>query len=172
MIYCGIGSRETPDDVLGLMEEIGKELANRQWTLRSGMAEGADQAFYVGALMQRGKCEIYIPWKGFNGANTECIVAPDLPNYNDAMEVSSQFHPAWDKCSTGAKKLHTRNVYQVAGTDLMTPANCVVCWTKNGAEVGGTAQAIRIAKYLEIPVFNLFFDKHLDALNEFVEHTS
>ena len=167
-IYCGIGSRETPDHILTLMEDIAVILAQRGWTLRSGLAEGADQAFHVGATIAKGQQENYIPWKGFNGANAQAIVAPDLPNWEDALGISSQFHPAWDKCSEGAKKLHGRNPYQIAGKNLDLPVDCVVCWTKNGEEVGGTAQAMRIAKHLEIPIFNLAFNEHIYKLNDFV----
>ena len=96
-IYCEVGSRETPDHILKLMEDIAVVLAQRGWVLRSGLAEGADQAFHVGATMAKGQQENYIPWKGFNGANAQAIVAPDLPNWKDALGISSQFHPAWDK---------------------------------------------------------------------------
>ena len=70
-IYSGVGSRETPDQILKLMEDIAVVLAQRGWVLRSGL-------------------------------------------------------------------------------------------------VGGTAQAMRIAKHLEIPIFNLFFDDHINKLNEFI----
>ena len=167
-IYCGIGSRQTPPDICSLMEEIAFVLAQRGWILRSGLADGADQHFHVGALLGKGQQENYIPWPKFNGANAQAIVAPDLPNWNEAVSISAQFHPAWNKCSEGAKKLHGRNLYQIAGKDLDLPVDCVVCWTPNGQEVGGTAQALRIAKHLEIPIFNLFFPEQIDALNEFV----
>ena len=167
-IYCGVGSRQTPDHILKLMVDIAVVLAQRGWVLRSGLAEGADQAFHVGATMAKGQQENYIPWRGFNGANAQAIVAPDLPNWKDALGISSQFHPAWDKCSEGAKKLHGRNLYQIAGKNLDLPVDCVVCWTKNGQEIGGTTQAMRIARYLQIPIFNLFFDDHINKLNDFV----
>ena len=171
-IYAGIGSRETPVHILTLMEDIAMILAQRGWTLRSGLAEGADQAFHVGATMAKGQQENYIPWKGFKKANAQAIVAPDLPNWEIALGISSQFHPAWDKCSEGAKKLHGRNLYQIAGKDLDLPVDCVICWTKNGQEIGGTAQAMRIAKHLQIPIFNLFFEDHINKLNDFVLQTN
>lgn len=167
-IYAGIGSRQTPEPVLKTMEVIAGVLAQRGWTLRSGMSEGADQAFYVGSLLNQGKHEIYIPWKGFNGSNDECIVAPTLPTYSTALEVAEEFHPAWQNCSEGAKKLHTRNVYQLAGADLLSPVDCVICWTSGGKASGGTGQAIRMANHLEIPVFNLFWPETEEKLSEFV----
>ena len=167
-IYAGVGSRETPDQIIKLMRDIAVVLAQRGWVLRSGLAGGADQAFHLGATIANGRQENYIPWKGFNGANAQAIVAPDLPNWKDALRISRQFHPAWGRCSEGAKKPHGRNLYQIVGKDLNLPVDCVVCWTKNGQEIGGTAQAMRIAKHLEIPIFNLFFDDHINKLNEFI----
>ena len=167
-IYAGVGSRETPDTILKLMVNIAVDLAQKGWLLRSGLAEGADQAFHLGATIANGQQENYIPWKGFNGASSQAIITPHLPSWNAALKISSRFHPAWGRCSEGAKKLHGRNLYQIVGRGLDLPVDCVICWTKNGREIGGTAQAMRIAKHLQIPIFNLFFDDHINKLNDFV----
>ena len=44
--YAGIGSRETPEEVLHVMISLGKALCKQGWGLSSGGAPGADQAFY------------------------------------------------------------------------------------------------------------------------------
>jgi hypothetical protein len=49
MIYAGIGSRETPQATLDLMNLIGFTLAQKGHSLRSGGAKGADSAFEAGA---------------------------------------------------------------------------------------------------------------------------
>jgi len=46
--YAGIGSRSTPDNVLGIMEKLGIVLAKKGFILRSGGADGADKAFEKG----------------------------------------------------------------------------------------------------------------------------
>jgi len=48
-------------------------------------------------------------------------------------------------CSDYAKKLHGRNVKQVLGDDLKTPSDFLLCWTKEGKDVGGTRTAIVLA---------------------------
>ena len=46
--YTGIGSRETPDSILSLFNDIVFQLAGLGYTLRSGGADGADTAFEEG----------------------------------------------------------------------------------------------------------------------------
>ena len=54
MIYTGVGPRDTPQDVLQLMMAIGKRMAELNWVLRSGGADGADKAFEVGCDLVEG----------------------------------------------------------------------------------------------------------------------
>ena len=77
--YTGIGSRETPPEVISIMEDAGFRLARMGLKLRSGKAGGADAAFQRGAQEFHDKsmqcqqpssiAEIYIPWKGFKGGD-------------------------------------------------------------------------------------------------------
>ena len=46
--YTGVGSRETPQEVLSLMREYSRIMALLGWSFRSGGANGADTAFYDG----------------------------------------------------------------------------------------------------------------------------
>lgn len=172
LIYCGVGSRETPAEIQQTMRAIAAELGARGWTLRSGHAEGADAAFEMGAKDH--PKEIYLPWQGFNGGRAGIDGAIDpaaLSSYKQAVAYAEYFHPAWEKCSQGARALHTRNVYQILGQNLDTPVKCVVCWTKDGKSSGGTGQALRLAEYLEIPIFNLHDPAQLDKLATYVLQT-
>lgn len=196
--YAGIGSRETPPNILRIMESIAFKLAIDGWTLRSGGADGADTAFETGAKSARLaegariRFEIWLPWDGFNGR----------PKYEDTngwdyrvgsdrdVEIAKQFHPAWDRLSQGAKKLHTRNVAQILGSwirpvpspDHPDPdygggaydpyrapmSRFVICWTRDGAGGGGTGQALRIAKHYGVPIFDLARDADLDRISRWL----
>ncbi len=147
MFYTGIGSRETPTNVLAQMTYLAKLLAEYRYTLRSGGADGADTAFENGSTLK----EIYLPWPKFND-NKSHLFSPT----QEAFEIAKTIHPVWDKLSIGAQKLHARNIHQVLGKDLKTPSEFLVCWTKNGKESGGTATAIKLTKLHNIPVYNLF----------------
>jgi hypothetical protein len=154
-IYAGIGSRRTPADVLSVMTQIARELDMIGYTLRSGGAPGADLAFELGST----KKEIYLPWANFNASESTLYTVCE-----GAMDMASHYHPAWSKLSSPVRKLMARNCYQVLGLNLNEPVKFVVCWTPDGRSVGGTAQAIRIAKDWKIPVFNLHRHSPRDIL--------
>ena len=161
-VYAGIGARKTPRDVLALMTCIARRLDLAGWTLRSGGADGADQAFVWGSEHH----EIFTPWPRFNGAR----VATRLMNPTvKAMAIAAEVHPNWSLLTEPVKKLHARNVHQVLGADCTSPCSMVICWTPDGStgvtsqRTGGTGQAIRIAAAHKIPIFNLQRHDHLAA---------
>ena len=162
--YAGIGSRDTPPDILEQMTEIAGILSDKSYILRSGHADGADLAFERGS---KGRNQIWLPWPTFNYDSAQAdglhqsgnYFCP--PTYGDGERIAKEFHPNWKACSEGAKKLHIRNVYQVLGPELgfddrKTISKFVICWTKDGKASGGTGQAIRIAEAYNVRVFNLF----------------
>lgn len=145
--YAGIGSRETPKDVCLRMTQIAQRLSSLGYCLRSGGAEGADEAFEFGAKHK----QIYLPWSGFNGKKPNDIDYVVPPFRFDLVE---KYHPKPSVLSDGGRKLMSRNSYQVLGPNLDDPVDFVLCWTVGGKLKGGTAQALRIAKDYKIPVFN------------------
>jgi hypothetical protein len=160
LYYAGIGSRETPPEILLRMTKGAAWLSSKGYTLRSGGAPGADSAFEAGAESK----EIYLPWRGFNGNPSPLYtITPE------ALKIAAEHHPAWDHCSSAAQKLHARNVHQILGKDLKTPVHFVLAWTKDGGATGGTGQAIRIARRCEIPVFNFYFDDCVPSLLKFLK---
>lgn len=174
--YTGIGSRETPEHICEQMTTIAMLLAERDWILRSGGAEGADAAFELGASSQfEAPMRIYLPWDGFSekyvDSEPNYIALSQLRGYiqEDAARIASEHHPAWSKLTPGARKLHTRNVLQVLGEELDTPSELVICWTPNGKGGGGTGQAIRIAKAYGVPIYDLGKRESLGELSLHVQ---
>ena len=72
----------------------------------------------------------------------------------------------WERLSQGGRKLHARNWQIMMGHNDKTPVKFVVCWTPEGLVKGGTAQALRIADDMQIPVYNIFYMFHLSNLKE------
>lgn len=148
MNYAGVGSRETPPEVLSLMRELAFELGEAGWVLRSGAADGADAAFEAGLAPEHAR-EIWLPAPRFNRHPSKLFPSAA------AFELAAKVHPAWNRCNAFARKLHARNCHQVLGADLDDPVAMVVCWTAGGRGAGGTGQALRLAKLHEIPIFDL-----------------
>jgi hypothetical protein len=173
--YAGIGSRATPPAVLELMTCAASWLSTEGWVLRTGMATGADQAFYRGARAH-GALELYLPWPTFEadaraprcGSEQFALEKPTPAAY----ELAARFHPAWSRLTRGVRALHARNAHQVLGVDLASPARFVLCWTPDGSldgrgqRVGGTGQALRIAHHHGIAVFNLACPEHHQRLSQ------
>src|ERR1019366_4716254 len=110
--YAGIGSRETPPGVLDLMVRAASQLAREGWVLRTGMAGGADQAFYRGARAH-GALELYLPWPSFEAdarspahAAEQFVLGQPTPA---AYEMAAQFHPAWSRLVQSVRRLNARN---------------------------------------------------------------
>ena len=155
---AGIGSRETPSDVLVEMTKIGEWCKEINFTLRSGHADGADWAFEIGA---QENCTAYLPWNGFNKhlvSKADWVVYERNP---ETVALARKYHPAYDRLSFGAKKLMERNVWQVLGPTLNNKVAVIVCWTKGGKGEGGTGQALRVARGYNIPVIDFGKDPSL-----------
>jgi hypothetical protein len=159
--YTGVGSRSTPPDVLHLMERIADQLCVQGYTLRSGAADGADQAFGRGA---QSRAHIYLPWPGF-GVVEPGALAISMGNHiePDLERIIASVHPAWERLTIGPRKLHARNVRQLLGITLKRPSDFVICWTEDGRTIGGTATAIKLAERYDVPVYNLGVPAVLEA---------
>lgn len=164
-VLCGVGSRETPPNTLQLMGKIAKKFSAKGWTLRSGGAEGADQTF---ENSWNGKMEIFLPWSGYEDKYHNPAKGYIVPKITEKHEeLAASVHPAWGRCSQGAKKMHTRNTCQVLGEHLDSPATILVCWTVDGKLKGGTATAMRIAMKYDIPIYNLAIEADIEKLREY-----
>lgn len=145
--YAIIGTRD-PDEN---QREAARTLAFliaclRRKKVRTGAAYGIDEAAMVGT--QGTNLDVYLPWATYN----RDIVPPGsrVVVYSPAEHAEwtasvAQYHPAAGRLSRGAFALHARNYGIVAG------AKTVIAFPdpKGG---GGTAQGIRIARGLKIPV--------------------
>lgn len=150
--YAGIGSRETPPDVLTLMRAIGATLARQGYTLRTGAARGADTAFEHGAADADGTIELYLPWAAYEQRSAHVALTEPTAA---AIELAAQHHPAWERCRQGARKLHGRNSHIALGPSLDDPVAFVVCWTPDAQRGGGTGQALRLVEARGIHVMDL-----------------
>lgn len=172
-IYAGIGSRETPKATQANMRIIAKKLAMGGRILRSGHADGADNAFELGAIAANGRREIYLPWDGFNHAHIN--ISHGYFGINWEMEQSirllvSEFHPNAANLTQGVMKMMMRNCHQILGFYLNKPCDYVLMWAPEFKKdrdglicdcSGGTGFAVRMAYANKIPVYHLGVKEHL-----------
>jgi hypothetical protein len=164
--------------VLESIELAASRLARRGWTMRTGMSPGADQAFYRGALAARGRVELYLPWPAFQAharsAREGAEVSEQAAPTDAACALAARTHPAWRALGPGARRLRARDVHEVLGVDLRSPAALVLCWTEDGSldgtgeAAGGTGQALRVADRRGIAVMNLARPDHAAELGRWL----
>jgi hypothetical protein len=167
LIYAGIGSRKTPADMCAVLSRIASQLYDDHWLLRSGHAQGADQAFEIGT----NRMQIHLPWAGYNNAAHGYPYLVPKPTI-EAQRIAAAHHPNWDNLSDAVKLLMIRNVTIILGVNLESPVQMVVCWTPGGKIQGGTAQGIRVAQSYDIPVFNVAIPEHQAALCNFTREAA
>lgn len=187
--YTLIGSRETPKDIMHLMTRFATKACAFDYVGRSGGADGSDSCLEVGvnAYLSLEELpdsyggrymEVYLPWKDFNNRDSSVsgyYTLPWLDNKFKAEQIASEIHPAWDRCSQGAKKLHTRNVYQLLGQDLNTPSRFVLCWAKPKSTdrktehvQGGTATAVKLGIDNGVEIINLYWEDQRKRVEDWV----
>ncbi len=166
MIISGIGSRETPSEILVLMTQIGSWAKKNQISIYSGHADGADWAFEQGA---QDWCKVFLPWPSFNKHLISYSTKFCFELNEKSVEITKKFHPAFDKLTEAGMKLMCRNAYQILGGCLNSPVDLVICWTKDGKSTGGTGQALRIAEYYKIQIVNLYYQENVIKVKKIIE---
>lgn len=167
IFYAGIGSRETPLDVLQQMKEVASELEQAGYVLRSGAAPGADRAFASGVQNSKNLKEYFV----------EEFKNNTYGNQKQTLDLAKEVHPAFDALSSDGVPYIARDAYQVFGGHLDSPSAFILCWTKDAvtsyeqttADTGGTGQAIRLASRKGIPVINMANPEWRTQLDEVLQ---
>ena len=151
--WAGIGSRQTPADVMLQMTTLARQMSTDGCQLSTGGAKGADTAFADGTPADQRT--IWLPIPGFEGLRgPDCYILPP-DREQECLKLAALLHPAWHNCDDFARKAHARNAAILLGPNLDDPVDAVVCWTENGKVQGGTGLGLLIARELNIPVLNL-----------------
>jgi hypothetical protein len=147
MTYAGIGSRQTPKEILAQMTEAAKNLEYVGYTLNTGVTfggkkEGADKAFYDGVGLMY---NLFSPEK--HGTRLR------------EQSIAKEIHPNPNALTEGGLKLMARNTNQIFGDNLDTPVDFVLFYAKETSNPlrveGGTGQAVEMARRKGIPTINM-----------------
>lgn len=183
MFYTGVGSRDITQEEYQLLKQIGTRMSELGYTLRSGAADGSDQAFQHGACYdpkREIKTEIWIPWKTFqidlqNATPFVNYHVPSLYDFNIARKfyLETGIIPWFDSMKgsgevggwSGPKKLHGRNYYQVKGKGDLSKV-CIYCAPENskGEVDGGTRSAVMVSRHFNVPTFNIRIPEQKEIL--------
>jgi hypothetical protein len=167
---AGIGTRDLPPEEVLVCEKVGQFCAEQGIRVSSGNATGADQAFGRGVnSVDPTMLDVALPWPSYN---REAIVVGNVIRSEppvEYFEMAAANHQAWDRCSDGAKLLHTRNVMILMPepdekVDLVLALpNTTKGWG------GGTGFGMKLASHvLDIEVLNIRYwdDENLFRLCE------
>lgn len=180
--FAGVGSRETPPEILSLMYHVGFFMGHLGWGLSSGGAAGADDAFQRGmtdcpACQPVRQLRIYLinrHWELYRPDPSRGLYnsLEFTDTWDQAIEIATAARGSFERLGPAGRDLHTRNVFQVLHHTLKRPVQQLICWAKpvgrHGRVNGGTNTAVTIALQHDIPVMNLYLDEHRQRAEEFV----
>ncbi len=181
--FTGVGSRETPPVILQVMELIGEVLCTLGWCGRSGLAPGADRAFYYGAQRSPAFHQIgfenYLPNDWYFNREKFGYIKPNSDRmifnaqafkdvYDRAQAMALAARGSWNGLVQSGIELHTRNAFQVMGRTLDTPSRFTVLWAepigRQGKVRGGTNTANVISQKHGVEVLNLYHSTTLKKM--------
>ena len=169
----GVGSRDTPDAVQPLVATLVRALAARGYGFRSGGARGADTMFEDAAISVGADLQVFVTGRRVRRAHHIHLLTMPSTIQQEAAAIAAAHHPVWAELESWERALHTRNVPQVLGPTLKSPAKALVCWAPR-SELdghgrlrnvgGGTGQAVRVAYAYGVPSYNLALPEHVGRL--------
>ncbi|WP_073167402.1 hypothetical protein [Desulfofundulus australicus] len=144
MIAAVIGTREPNSRMARLCEAVCRKLRDAGYYLATGNALGIDNiARDTWNERFPERVILYLPWAGYNAGGihprNRVIV---FSGQRDWLESVRKYHPAPDRLSSAAVKLHARNFGIVKSADL------VIAFPRSISKPGGTGQGMRIAEAL------------------------
>ena len=167
--YSGIGTRETTPKEEERILKISEKLS-KSFVLYSGNASGSDRKFQEGC---NGNCVLFLPWASFDSDKydfTKALDVFDLGKSPEGMASVEKFHPNGKNMKYTHKLLMSRNYHQIMGYKQYPRVSFVVCCASEDDEgnvLGGTGQAVRIAKNIGIPVINI----RVPGWSDYLSHT-
>lgn len=163
--FAGIGSRNITEQEKLKIAEICEFLNELDYVCYSGNATGSDITFQQNV----NECVVFLPWNHFNFEEFNCNLRDNVidclvPKSVESLLSITRFHPNPLALSPAAKSLMIRNYFQIMGYEKYPAVDFVICCADEikGNIQGGTGQACRISKSMDIPVFNL---RYLDINN-------
>lgn len=181
-VWCGVGSRETPKEIIPEMVWIGHCLALLGGVLATGDATGSDTHFFdgynLGRLPKMPPAQVYYTRKK-NQRNLEH--SPQMGQHefemypevgHIAQDMAYEARGSFEGLFPSGIALHSRNALQVLSETLDNPRRFTVYYAKpvgkRGAVAGGTNTAVKISRKNKIPTVNLYVEEQRTKFIEWV----
>ena len=162
--YAGLGDLQTPEYIIEVIRTTAILLVHDGFMCITGGCQGAEQAFANGTLVAGGSVKIHLPWPSFEAQwiaklpkeRAQIIVLQD--DDTDAYNSVKTFHPAYEKLTPSVRAINARYF------NILNNVSFLICWTNEGKLIGSTGQAMRLATYLHVPIYNLGIKETLDKM--------
>lgn len=174
-IWCGVGSREVPDEIVKLQIWVGHCMALLGGVLSTGDAPGSDSNFTIG--YERGKSEdmppaqiYYTCLKNQKGLSHDPVKgyheAEQYPTHEHSKAIAFKARGSFEGLFASGIGLHSRNPMQVLSHTLEHPVWMIVFYArpvgKKGRVDGGTNTAVQVAVMYDVKKVNLYVEEQRD----------
>lgn len=146
-----VGSRDIGSSDFDFCTNLAKEIVKAGFSISSGNAQGADQAFAGGGnSIDPSKVSLFLPKQGYNitAIHARNNVINTLEK--EWFEIAERNHPVFNNLSYYVRCLLARNV------GIVINSKCVVGFVNNKKSGGGgTGHTFRVASHLGVPTLKL-----------------
>ncbi|MNP89102.1 hypothetical protein D3C85_15020 [compost metagenome] len=180
-VWCGVGSRDVPDDIRKAQVWIGHCLALLGGVLRTGDAIGSDYNFMAGYVEGKSNNmpppQIYYtrlknqrnlphdPQKGYHEAE-------QYSTHEQSKAIAFKARGSFEGLFPSGIGLHSRNPMQVLSETLENPCWLLVFYAKpvgkRGLVSGGTNTAVQVAVMHGVRKVNLYVDEDRERLIDWI----
>lgn len=179
--WCGVGSREVPEELIPFLRWVGHCMALMDGVLFTGDALGSDLYFTEGYNQGRQAhlppAQIYFtklknqrglphsPMEGFHEAE-------QYETYEEAKALAFKARGSFEGLFASGIGLHTRNAFQVLSHTLDKPVWVTLFYAqpvgKKGLVKGGTNTAVQISIMHNVKRINLYTEEERKKFAEWV----
>lgn len=182
-VWTGVGSRIVPTIIADYQAMVGGMMAELGGQLRTGDAFGSDENFLRGYneaifnMSYMPPAEVYYT----RLANRRGLVhdpargyfeAEQYESFEKAKRIAEKARGSFQNLKDWGIALHTRNVYQVLGTELDKRSWLCILYAepagKKGRVKGGTNTALQVAKRFNVPTVNIYTEEVRWALKRWL----
>lgn len=144
--YTGTGDSELTEEAVYKIMDYAARLSSLGYILRTGGEDGADKVFAMASC----NTETILPWAGFNGEDG-VVYKKTVGSIKSIIYTGKK--PAY--LGQGLLKRIERVYSEISGVENEPSSEFLVCWTEMPKGVTCGVQAVKVARSLSIPVYNL-----------------